>query len=216
MKSTRSKITVLAAVAALVGVGAASWRAGAYAPSLAAPPTSVAIVDLTTVIGSLKEVQVRNESLEAQKKADDAELKKIADELRKAQEDFTSGVIDADSPEGRRKRADMFEKQALGRARKEAFEGVRDLQAGEGLGQMYDKILATVSQLAAKDGYDLVIVDDRSIVFPKDEKGRLQNVSKNQAEAIMSTRRILFAVDRIDITQQVVQKMNAEYNAPKK
>jgi Skp family chaperone for outer membrane proteins len=85
-----------------------------------------------------------------------------------------------------------------------------NLDKGEALRAIYTKILAAVEELAKKDGYQLVLFDERSFMpLPEGDA----NVSDNTMKTVIQSRRTLYAAPDIDITGDLVQLMNTKYAA---
>jgi len=207
LKSVQTRKWLALGVAAITIIGLAGWR------SVPAPtPTVVAIVDITRVVDpkALKEVVDRNAEVEARQKQYEGEIDKMDKEITSLKEVLEKGeVYQPGTQEYRQKVLEFEEKRILRKARHDAYDLFLAQMSGEIMAQMYDKVLAAVDAIARKDAYDLVLVDDRSIV--PSEKGTMQQVT-----AAIQARRILWAAERIDITQQVIDKMNADYAAGKK
>ena len=73
---------------------------------------------------------------------------------------------------------------------------------------LFDKIMAAISELAKQRGYDLVIAEQPPI-----------NIEKTTAEMLpqlLLQREVLYSASSIDITNDVVTKLDEQYNAQKK
>ena len=65
---------------------------------------------------------------------------------------------------------------------------------------------AAVAALAKKDGFDLILLDDRSINVPDD-------ASYAEVNNTILNKRVLFASDTIDLTQRLITMMNNDFSA---
>jgi Skp family chaperone for outer membrane proteins len=200
------------AVAACLGVLflAAGWqhvaRAANAVSTLLAPPV-VAIVDLERVTNQLQEMKDPNaareerfKSLQAQVKSAQERAKELGDKLKaQAPDDPLRRVIYVEA----------FEAEALAEAKANALQKVLDVEAGDAISGVYAKVCATIAAIARDDKIDLVLVDDRGIKLPT-------NVGQKTIQAVITTKRILFANPALDITSQVISRMDNDYNAGKK
>ena len=59
-------------------------------------------------------------------------------------------------------------------------------------------------QLAEEDGYDIILMNDSVLEIPENPENIVREISN---------RRILFARSQMDITDQLIQRMNADYQA---
>lgn len=204
-----NSMQVLAAVIAtgLAMMGVSELRASGTATLVAPAKTSIALVNLETLMTKLDETKSLNDELkstfEARKKELD-ELVKKAEALQKERD-----MLPAESKERRQKAAEAAEASKLIAARRDIFQALIDMDNGELVRGMYAKILAAIDSFAKKEGIDMVLLDDRGINLPTQG-------TQNQVNAAIQAKRILFATDTLDITNRVATIMNAEYSAPSK
>jgi Skp family chaperone for outer membrane proteins len=76
--------------------------------------------------------------------------------------------------------------------------------------EIYDKITAAVKIVAESKKLDMVI-SEQSPKLPDD----MSNITPAQLGAVLSQNSILFKTDAVDITSDVLTKMNADYKRPK-
>ncbi len=81
-----------------------------------------------------------------------------------------------------------------------------DLRKARTLWTIYDNIKKTVAALAEDQGYDYVIVDDSVVRLPTD-------VSEAETMRQISARRLLYTDPRVDITRDVIERMNRDFAA---
>ncbi len=203
--STSALALVIAAGLAATSITALSSRSAATA-TLAAPPTAVAIVDMQKAINDSTEIKARNEALKVRAEARMAELDKFKKDLK----DLVDGakLLPEGSPDAVKARAEAVVKNATLEAQFQAYKQLTDIESGDILGDIHAKVIAAVDAIAKRDGYQLVLADDRAIVPPK---GRpVEDVGN-----AINQRRVLFADPSIDITERVLTAMNNEYEAGK-
>jgi Skp family chaperone for outer membrane proteins len=71
------------------------------------------------------------------------------------------------------------------------------------LGNMYRKLMDTIAKIAGESGYDMVLF--------KEKQPNFTNVKPEALSAIISMRKVLWVRNDLDITDQVVQRMNNEW-----
>ena len=68
--------------------------------------------------------------------------------------------------------------------------------------ELYDKIKVAAKALSDEQGYDIILVDDSIVAIPENSENILAQIS---------SRRVLFARDQMDVTDQLIEVMNTEY-----
>lgn len=204
---TRNPIQTGAAVLACLSVVAfVGWRAGAESTEAhaVAQPITVAVVDVERALNELDELAALNKSLEANAK----ERQENLDALRTENENLKAELseLPTNAKERQREiRARIFELNETIKARFNAYQTLIDIEKGEIIGPLYTKLLAAVGEVSAREGYELVLFDDRALQIP-------EGVQAAVNEAIQQ-KSILYANDRLDITDQVVMLMNNKFQA---
>ncbi len=79
------------------------------------------------------------------------------------------------------------------------------------LQDLYKKVFDAIQTLAMTEGYDLVIVDDSGDALPFDRSSRL--VPQAQVLQQLAMRKVLFVNPTLDITEDLIMRMNNEFNA---
>ncbi|MCC5830550.1 MAG: OmpH family outer membrane protein [Phycisphaeraceae bacterium] len=70
--------------------------------------------------------------------------------------------------------------------------------------QLYRKAISTAGELASRAGYDVVLLKDPTTAFPP-------NINPQQFQAIADSRKLLWSRSEVDLTREVVERMNATY-----
>lgn len=174
--------------------GVASSRASA---------TAVAIVDLERVMLGLKEKEKR----EGEMKDRIAAFQTTMDDLKKQLDGLTK-QLEMTPKENVAQVREIKQKQievaAQAEARKQALQTLISLETGEILRSMYMKINGAVDRIAEKDGWDMVLLDNRSIKIP-------DTVTDREINFIIQSRTVLHAANSVDITDDVITLMNNEF-----
>lgn len=201
MRINVTTIVLLVALAATLAYQAGANRAPA--PAAAARPTVVGTVDLGKVF---EQITARAEW--------DATLRSLeeglAGELRQRQETLTkeqTRIIEM--PEGTEKNSaretlafDIFETEAWVKWKRAEADRERSLMWRD----LYRKTRDEAARLAVAQGIDLLIVNDSS--------GEIRSVDEPNvsAEAVVlqqiTSRRVLYAATEIDLTDQLITRMN--------
>jgi Skp family chaperone for outer membrane proteins len=212
---TVASFSILGALAAagLRAQPAANQTPPAQPVARVAGPTRVAVVDAAAVLKALtetKDLQTRLEArlADARKQVEDvqAQIKKInADlELKK----------DKTAPDARDLAAKAYVLATQDRATRDALGQLIDEENGASVRTIYLKILDATQRVAARDHWDLVLSDDRSLIPPetiKDANGRERPITGSDVTRFAEQRQVLAASPGIDITQDVITQMNNEY-----
>jgi len=175
------------------------------------PPTSVAVVDLAKLTNSLDEAKILKERLKQQADDYQKKLQEVKDNREKAVKDLEQFPPEKKgTPEFLKKLAEKYELDATLEARGKGLQQLIDIAEGENMKIMFTNISEAVGRIGKERGYDLVLWDDRAIVAPA------VVATGAQVWGVIRDRRILFAAERVDITNDVMTQMNNEYKVGKK
>ncbi len=209
MKMNTSRALALVLAGALTALGVTELRATGGGPTAvlrnAAPKTSVGLVNLEKLMTKLDETKSLNDELKATFEKKKKELDEVVTRIKALENE--RDLLPADSKQRREKSAEVAEQSKLAEARRAIFQTLIDLDNGELVRIMYTKIIASIDSFSQKEGFELVLLDDRGIILPN-------NATQNQINTAIQAKRILFASDSIDITDRLATLMNAEYNSP--
>lgn len=193
---------VLGVVVAIAGAVALGFASGVRPQAT----SKIATVTLKTLLRELKENQRYESEMKAQEEKDKGELEDLKKKYDKQKEGVEQFKGNKKSDEFLKMNLALEELGILIRNRNDALAMYRDFKAGSALKSVYEGIVTATSTIAQQDGYDLVLVDDTGIETP--EVGGIKAVS-----APILSRQILYRTDAIDITQAVLTKMNADFEA---
>ena len=197
-----------AAIAASLAFAAVSWMptpsATANNAVQTARPTRVATVNLEILLEGLDEQDVLQSQLDQLLADSQAQLRTLENRIEGLQADFEA-LADG-SPEKRRKGLEIRETQIQIRARAESQQALISDETGAVLLQIFLKIRASVSEVAARDGWDVVVVDDSDARIP-------ERAAQQAALNFITNRTLLYSADGVDITDTVRQYMNNRFQA---
>jgi Skp family chaperone for outer membrane proteins len=211
IRSGWSRSPLLAAAVLGVAILSASALQVGAGPAPAPAPAVVATIDIERLMNNLQESKDRNDLVQSRGADLQRRLNEAADQIKAKREDLESGAIPK-SDYNRRNEVirEIFEADALRRARLETYQSQHDIERGDVVHEIFDKVLAAATDLAKKEGYDLVLMDDRAISFPPLGSGTF-----NQVSPILSSKRVIYAAPEMDITDRLITIMNNQYNAGK-
>ncbi|MCX5661670.1 MAG: OmpH family outer membrane protein [Planctomycetota bacterium] len=197
MRSQRFWFVALVAVAlsltALVGAKAGQM--------LKARPTAVAAIDVEKVFNSLREKTQIEAELNARKDKIAQELQDKSKDLKSLQDDL--GVLNAANAAFKKKQEELerkaFELKVWQEWQNAAFMRESGLQTAS----LYRKIVASAGKVAKENGYDMVVY--------REGEPELNPAKPEDIKQMIRNRKVLWAADDIDVTEQVTTAMNIEY-----
>ena len=201
----RSAFVTIAAVAGLLLIG---WLAGrsatANSGAAVAPASSVAFVQLDRVLDSLDERTERQAELNtfiAEREAQLQELVAARDAAVEALELLRPGTA-----AHREKAREVLEIRAQLETRQKLLQEIISLETGRILAELYTKIKAAVGEIARRDGYDLLLHGDAHVELPP-------NLSQTGVFTFIQERKLIYAGEQVDITDDVGRYMNNAFQA---
>jgi Skp family chaperone for outer membrane proteins len=207
--------STLAALAVGAAISAAAFLAGSAdarrATAPVAPPTAVGVVNLRKVFDVLPqsaEWDVKIKGLESAFAEEARTRKGELDGMVKAIEAMAEG----------KERETKLDEARLKRLQLEQWAGFKELEIDRERSlkwqAVYKLVRDAARQLAADEGYDLVLVDDSGVEI---RTQRAQNAPslEAQAQSQISQIRVLFSGGAADVTQKIlVQIKNSEQKSP--
>jgi len=191
---------LLVAAAALILLG---WIAGrdatATRTAAVAPPASVAVVRLDPLLQGLDERTALETQLTAFIADRQAQLEELVETRDSAVADLE--ILRPGTAPHRDKTREVLEIRSQLETRQKVLQEIISLETGRILAELFDKIRAASSEIAERQGYDVVMLDDSAARLPP-------NVSESAVLRYIGERRILHAGASIDITDQVRTYMN--------
>ena len=205
LKSRGARLGLLTILLAVIGVGAifSTGRANANAAS-AAGSSAVAVVDLAKLLDGLDERGFMEQDLNKEIEKRQSELDQTTGELKRMEEDIK--ILADDDPNKIERVRDLRLKEVEARALKQFVQEQLSIEKGRMLVTLYNKVQLAVCDIAARDGWDLVLIDDSTLDLP-------EMATEQQMLQLILSRRVLCATDGINITDEVRTLMNNQFNA---
>lgn len=191
---------------ALAALGVASYTAARPPVVISPAPTTIASIDLVRLMQQLSKAAVLNSQLKSRNDERQKSINEMVDRLKLMKDE-----IDALPKTAEKERRELFVKayelEQTAAGRRDALQRVINIEKGDLIRELYQDIQAAATGFAAKNGYDLVIVDDRAMVLP-------DQASEEQMNMVIQNKRILFAAATLDVTDALAQEMNNQFQAP--
>ena len=177
-------------------------------PSAAAapPPTAVGLVNLERLTENLDELKSRNAKLEAGREADRKQIADMEPQIKALSAELKDTIPASDRMLRLDKEAKLAELKRIYEVRVQAFKQRVEMQNGEAIREIYTKVTAALKELSEREGYDIVLLDDRGISIPEDAQ-------LNEVNRILVNKRVLFARPDLDITDRLITLMNNQWAA---
>lgn len=208
--TTRSLVFSRTALMAICAVGVALFgvaRAKSASPSVAAaPPAAVAIVNLERLFENLNELKERNKGLDAEGVAYTAQMKELDSKVKGLEAELKEKIPATERQKRAEKSAELAEARGILKVRMELAQAIMERKSNDVIRDIYDKCGKAIADFAQREGYDLVLLDDRALELP--EGGTTANLNKSILD-----KRILFAKPALDVTDRLISQMNTEYTS---
>ncbi|MHC4975207.1 MAG: OmpH/Skp family outer membrane protein [Planctomycetota bacterium] len=165
----------------------------------------VATIDLESVINNLDELPARESALQAFINQKQADLQVKVDAFEQAQAQLAAAVPGSSNYQDLATRVQRLGLDA--ELEKQFSEQLIAQRRAETFAQLFEKIQSSVQDLARQRGYDIVLNSDENMLMPQG--------NEQQVRSFMISRRVLYSADRVDISQELLTKMNNEWAAGK-
>ncbi len=216
MKSMKKNLNVSAVVLIAVLLSIVAYQAGANRITSPANPATVAVVNLPAVLEGLAqrseaEMDLRNmgTAINAEREKRETEIRRLGqehDQLRRQSIENPDLTPEADAIEER-----LVYEELRYRAWMEFTSDQVDLEQALILQDLYRVTKRAINQLAETEGYDLVLVDDGQGELMINPESRASRTA--QIEQQMLARVMLYTNPAIDITNNLIERMNNAYRA---
>lgn len=180
-------------------------------PSAMAPapaPTTVGLVNLEALMNNLTELKDRNAEVKIISDEMIAKRTKLAEEVKEIEAQLSTSVPASNMQERVRMTAELAEKRQLLKIRSEGFSAQIDVINAQIIRELYGKVTKAIEEVAKREGYSLVLLDDRGIELSP-------QMSSDAVNQVILNKRILFADGSLDITDRIATVMNNDYAAAK-
>jgi len=195
----RIRMYTVFALVVVLAVGAMQAVSGAYR---ALPTPTVATINITRVINGLDEIEARQQQLQSFIGDRTSKITDLEKQFEIAKGEYDLLPSDGAARQGKAEELERLRMQI--RFESELADVLINARRGEIFAALFEKIDATVSELSSERGYTLVLSDDQDSSAPG-------NPTEQQARAAIYGRRVMFADSSVDITDELVIRMNNQW-----
>ena len=217
---THMKRFSLAAGLLAVGLGAVIGLSAIGATMMAGQPTVVVTLNLGPVIDKLDQradAQTRLEKMNAEMRIEQerrvGEIKKLEAEAKALQDELNAATEPAKKKQIENRMQNLQEQAALTGLNNQAWVTVMsdkiDIESALVMQDLYRSVKTAAAQMASTNRYDVVLVDDSQGELRLDGESRMSRV--DQVRQQIASRRMLFVNPVIDITNDLITRMNNEH-----
>jgi len=192
-----------ACCAALLAAGLLAFLRPASVGAQADGPIVVGAVNLEKVINGMTERTFREERLQEFINQRDAELQQLGQQFESARQQVE--LAPPGSDEYRRAIEEAQRLNLRAQLEKEFSEQLVAQRRAEVFTQLFNRIRDAAQRLAPQVGVDIIISSDASAALPEGNEG--------QVRSAMISRRVLYADDNVDLSDELLQMLNNEWAA---
>ena len=190
-------VAFVAACAAALGAGVATKRAA---------PASIAVIDIDRVSSEMEEFKIPAQTFQSKQNAKREELLALQTRMQSLAEEIEL-IPESDADARIVKNTELVVLDSELKTKQQIFQTTVDRDRAILFKAMFDRIEAGAATLAARDGIDIMLIDDRVFTLA-DENLAAQN-------AALESKKILFANEAVDLTDELLTMLNNEFSAGK-
>ena len=164
--------------------------------------TRVGVVDLQAVLNGSDEFAAMQERQQDRGRELQEELQRRQGEVKAGQNQLDA--LGPDTPAWEAKRREVLEAAAGTQAWEQIAKQIEGGDQAREFLSLYEQADAAVAAVAQERGLDVVLAKSD---LP--DLGQLARADRNQITAILQNRKVLYSSDRVDVTQAVLLRLNA-------
>ncbi|MBT5136350.1 MAG: hypothetical protein HOK75_03855 [Phycisphaerae bacterium] len=189
-------------VLVLLVVSAVAWKTEATKWLVPSNPTVTVTINFETLFASLEERVFEESKVQAIIEDMNAEIEQRRQEITEYEQEFE--LYEAGSPKWQELLQDQQLKVLEYQAQVEYSKSRKARELSKGTRRVYMNIRESAAKLAGQNGWDYVVVNDAAITLPEAD-----NVDIGLE---ISSRRILYANDALDVTDLLISYMNGNFD----
>ena len=202
----------IAGAASMLAWSATTAPASANAqPASTARQLTIATVELQKLMDGLKELEVANGALKARVDTYQTQMKNFEDRMKAIDEELKNTIPKDNTKLRAEKSAEMFEIKTLMDARRDTFRKLLDLEQGDVIKSIYEKVLVSCDTFAKREGYDVILLNDTVLGFQGDNAGKRMGIA--DVTQVIRSRKLVYVNPSVDVTDRIVTIMNNELEA---
>lgn len=204
MKARNIILTLTVLVVLALTVTSYNSHAAEEKASVAGSPQKIAVVNLRTIFQRNKLNEEFDGRLETEKNKAMSEIDTINKKIESLRSEMKTRTVG--SNDYMNLMSQVLEQQGLLQAKKEFFQQSFEARQQRFTEDIYTRLRDIINDYASKNGIDLVLVKDE-IQFPA--------ASPNDLMLALSTRKVLYSAPEMDITDAVLEAVNAAVGTTK-
>ncbi|MFT4592982.1 MAG: Skp family chaperone for outer membrane protein [Phycisphaerales bacterium] len=189
-------------VLVLLVVSAVAWKTEATKWLVPSNPTVTVTINFELLFASLEERVFEESKVQAIVEDMNAEIEQRRQEITEYEQEFE--LYEAGSQKWQELLQDQQLKVLEYQAQVEYSNSRKARELSKGTRRVYMNIRESAAKLAEQNGWDYVVVNDAAITLPEGD-----NVDIGLE---ISSRRILYANDALDVTDQLISYMNGNFD----
>lgn len=186
----------------LLVVSAVAWKTEATKWLVPSNPTVTVTINFELLFASLEERVFEESKVQAIVEDMNAEIEQRRQEITEYEQEFE--LYEAGSQKWQELLQDQQLKVLEYQAQVEYSNSRKARELSKGTRRVYMNIRESAAKLAEQNGWDYVVVNDAAITLPEGD-----NVDIGLE---ISSRRILYANDALDVTDQLISYMNGNFD----
>lgn len=186
----------------LLVVSAVAWKTEATKWLVPSNPTVTVTINFEKLFASLEERVFEESKVQAIIEDMNAEIEQRRQEITEYEQEFE--LYEAGSPKWQELLQDQQLKVLEYQAQVEYSKSRKARELSKGTRRVYMNIRESAAKLAGQNGWDYVVVNDAAITLPEAD-----NVDIGLE---ISSRRILYANDALDVTDLLISYMNGNFD----
>ena len=194
--------TMWAALILIVSIGFLGLAGANASYMLAGRPTATGVVDVQMVFESLKEKMQIEADLKSQLEQLNLQEQEQKQELQELKSDLD--ILAPDSPAYNEKQ-NQLEQKAIELQTWRTFQTQKlNRERGLQIERLYRKLIEAVGNVAQQNGFDLIMFKEKPVDF--------RGAKPEALNTLIQVRKVLWAAQDLDLTDQVTQLMNNQFN----
>ena len=197
-------VTMAAALTLSAGLGLFVLPASAQPTAGAAASVRIAIANPAHIFADMAETKALQAEMAEQQKQFQIAQKSKTDEITDMKN--KRDALNPEHPQWAQLNADLAKMTAEYRVWIETEKAKAESMQKVKMKKLFHEIEEAVGQIAKQDGYDLVLADTRDPL-----PSSLDEIDVRTLRGMLLSRDVIYATDRIDISQAVVTLLDAKY-----
>jgi len=199
------RITILLVLLVLVLVGGYGYRLSQAQQAGSNPGSRMGVIDMAKVLSECQEALDREKLIGEKRQAVRSKLSEMAEEASNLRQELEN-VLKPGTAEYHKQLQKWFDQMALQEAYEKGQTQAFTADAQAWMEVFYQKVEAEVAALAQQQGFSLVLDKDRLPLTAR---------SASELSALIRTRKVIYADSALDLTSQVMEKLDAAYQREK-